>query len=197
MEEKKVAPYGAVIIKLLKDAVYHDRDKDIWDRLLLYKTSIEEYFEKIGVNLNLNESDGFAYLSQSRNIEDDGLDDEKVPKLTRAMPLSYDVTLLCVLLRERLYHCETNEGDSSRIVITLDEIRELLAPFFKERLNEEKQLKKFDSIINQVKEFGFLRELKGHDPASFKIERIIKARVPADKLQEIKEKLKGKNDSKD
>lgn len=185
-----MAPYGAVIIKLLKDAIYHDRDKDGWEKLLLYRTTIEEYFEKIGVNLYLNETDGFAYLFQNRSSEDDGEVDDKAPKLTRAMPLSYDVTLLCVLLRERLYQFDTNEGESSQIVITLDEIRELLAPYFKERLNEEKQLKKFDSIINQVKEFGFIRELKGHEPVTYKIERIIKARVPADKLQEIKERLK-------
>ncbi len=185
MEESKIAPYGSVIIKLLKGPLFHDRDKELWNTLHIHKSTIEEYMEKIGVRLFLEEGDGYAFLKQIESQEEES----GIPRLTRAMPLSYDVSLLCVLLRERLYQIEMTESESSRIVITRDEIHELLSPYFKESLNEERHKKKLDQIVNSVKELGFLRELKSQEKESYKIERILKARVPADKLAEFKDRL--------
>ena len=47
METEKISNYAPAIIKLLQGAVHYD-DKDIWENLLSNRTSMEEYFEKIG-----------------------------------------------------------------------------------------------------------------------------------------------------
>lgn len=191
MEENSIVPYGSAIIKLLKGPIIQDRDKEGWEQLLLYESSIEEYFNRIGIELYLDKSDCFSFLTQKSNDNE-----TKLPRLTRAVPLSFDTSLLCMLLRERLYNYEANKDESSKIVITKDEIYELLTPFLKEKLNEEKHRKKIDSIINNVKEIGFLRELTDHEN-SYKIERIIKAKISAEMLQEMKNRLLGKKGSDD
>ncbi len=185
METDKISKYAPAIIKLLQGAVHYD-DKDIWENLLSNRTSIEEYFEKIGIRVVINESDGYAFIEQKRFEEENNIN---LPRLTRRIPLSYDVTLLCVLLREKLLQYDTGGSYSLRPIVTKEDIYEMLLQFFKERTDEKKQRKKFDTIINKVIELGFLRPLENPGKEEYEIRAIIKARIKAEKLNEIKQRL--------
>jgi hypothetical protein len=185
METDKISKYAPAVIKLLQGAVHHD-DKDIWENLLSNRTSIEEYYEKIGIRVIINESDGYAFIEQKRFEEENNIN---LPRLTRKIPLSYDVTLLCVLLREKLLQYDTGGSYSLRPIVSKEDIYEMLLQFFKERTDEKKQRKKFDTIINRVIELGFLKPLENSGKEEYEIRAIIKARIKAEKLNEIKQRL--------
>ena len=61
-------PYAAVIIKLLRGVVYFD-DKE-WDTLLSYEKAIQRHMAGIGLRLHVDETDGYAYLSQPVDDEE-------------------------------------------------------------------------------------------------------------------------------
>ena len=65
----RVEPYAKAIIHLLKGDV---SDKDfIWKDLEEYQIEIQEYLNRIGLELIFNKRDGFAYLRQFE-VDDDG-----------------------------------------------------------------------------------------------------------------------------
>ncbi len=185
METDKILKYAPAVIKLLQGAVNYD-DKDIWENLLSNRTSIEEYFEKIGIKVIINETDGYAFIVQKKFEEEDNIN---LPRLTRKIPLSYDVTLLCVLLREKLLQYDAGGSYSLRPIVTKEDIYEMLLQFFKERTDEKKQRRKFDTIISRVIELGFLRPLENPGKEEYEIRTIIKARITAETLNDIKRKL--------
>lgn len=187
MDNEKILSYAPVIIRLLQGAVHYD-DKDVWENLLFNRTSVEDYFEKIGVKVFINEPDGYAYLKQKEFEEEDK--NNCLPRLTRRIPLSYHVTLLCVLLREKLLQYDVGSTDSTRSpILTRDDLYELLLPFFKEKTDEKKQRGKLDAIINKVIDLGFLRHLKNPGKEEYEIRAIIKAKIAAETLNDIKIRL--------
>ena len=105
--KEKLAPYAFVIINLLKGPVYSE-DKKSWQGLQQYQHSIRTYFEQIGIDLVFNEADGFAFL---KHFEDDPDSDFSVPRLVARIPLSYEVSLLCVFLRELLENYDNHDTD--------------------------------------------------------------------------------------
>lgn len=192
--------YSSVLIKLLQGSIVVD-EKKYWESLLIYQDAIREYFSSLNLQLHLSIDDGYAFLKQGRQdaasgdqegeaIEDDDVDEENplsaaVPSLVRRMPLSFDVSLLCVLLREALEQFDSRVSDDHRLVLHRTDIYELLKLFYEEKTDETKQVKRFDALINKVTELGFLKELKGNQH-SFEVKRMIKAQFDAEKLGDIK-----------
>jgi hypothetical protein len=187
MDNEKILSYAPVIIRLLQGAVHYD-DKDVWENLLSNRTSVEDYFEKIGVKVFINEPDGYAFLKQKEFEDHDK--NNYLPRLTRRISLSYDVTLLCVLLREKLLQYDVGSTDSLRSpILTKEDVHEMLLPFFREKTDETKQRGKLDAIINKVIDLGFLRPLKNPGKEEYEIRAIIKARITAETLNDIKQRL--------
>lgn len=177
-------PYAIAVIKLLQGVVYND-DRNVWNCLTQYQRDIQHYFSGIGVDLLILESEGFAYLKQR---EDDQNQEEKLPNLIERRQLSYPVTLLSVLLLEKLIEFDAKGGDSTRLILGREEIKESIRVFLPDGSNEAKLIDKVDSHINRLVELGFLKELST-DPNKFEVRRILKAKISMDKLQEIKGKL--------
>jgi Domain of unknown function (DUF4194) len=188
MRADAIAPYAPVVIKLLQGVVYHD-DTTSWDLLLTHQTAIQDYFARIGVEVFVHEADGFAFLRQPE-LEDEEGERVSLPRLTRRDKLSYSVTLLCVLLRERLDQFDASASESDRLILTLEQLRDLARAFFPERNDERALFRKIDAAIERVVDLGFLRRLGASgDDERFEVRRILKARIDADKLAEIKRRL--------
>jgi len=115
MRANLVAPYAAVVMKLLQGPLYHD-DTTTWNLLLQYAEQVRVYCAQISLELQFHEEDGFAYLRQAEIEHEEG-DPLTLPRLTRRIPLSYHVTLLCVLLREQLLQFEANNLESSACIL--------------------------------------------------------------------------------
>ena len=188
MRANLVAPYAAVVIKLLQGPLYND-DTATWNLLLQYIEQVQIFCAQMGLELQFHEEDGFAYVRQPE-IEDEEGNSLDLPRLTRRIPLSYHVTLLCVLLREQLLQFEATNLDSAACLLTKDQIYEILLPTLPERTNELVMRRKADSFIEQVVELGFLKRRTHLEADYFEVRRILKAKLDAEKLYELKERLK-------
>jgi len=185
-----ILPYAAVILKLLSDILYHD-DKE-WEMLLTYQSAVRQHFAAIGLALRLDEAEGYAYVIQpdpSQDEEWEGEEPPALPRLVRRTRLTYDATLLCVLLREELQNFDAREPDLDRLVLTKAQIRDLIRQFYPERADLTRLEAKIDRVINQVVAVGFLRRLSDQAEESYEVKRIIKAKLSADKLVEIRNQL--------
>lgn len=183
-ETNAMNPYAPVIIKLLQGVIYND-DKESWDNLIKYHVPIKEYFKVIGIDVLIYETEGFAFLKQKKFDEEQEIN---LPNLIEKRQLSYPVTLLCVLLVEKLIEFDATDGDSTRLIVDKDEIKEMLRIFLPERTNEAKIIDNIDENINKLVKYGFLRKLNNTE-SKYEVKRILKAKIPAETLQEVKNKL--------
>jgi hypothetical protein len=181
MRPDQIAPYAPAVIRLLQGPLSSD-DSGPWNVLLTHETPVREYLGKIGLELVLNEPDGYAFLRQP---EWEGEDGQRIalPRLTRRDRLSYHVTLMCALLRERLDQFEASTPETDHLIVTGDDLRDMLRPFLRERGDERALLKKIDEAANRVAELGFLRRLGADN--RYEVRPILKARISSDALAEV------------
>jgi len=106
----------------------------------------------------------------------------------RKTPLSFEVSLLCLLLREALDQFDATVHDDHRLIMTKSDIYDLLKLYFPDKHDETKLIKRLDSIINKVLELGFIRELKS-DASRIEVLRIIKAMIDAERVGEMKRNM--------
>ena len=182
MKHEQIAPYAAAVIKLLQGVMY--QDDTAWSLLLTHQVAVRDYFGKIGVELYLDEGEGFAFLEQPDNPDETV---KGLPRLVRRNKLTYEVTLLCVLLRESLQQFEARGSASSRHVLSVEQMRDLMRPFYREQSNEAKVWSNFESSVGQLVKLGFLKQLSNKD--LYEVRRILKVKISADILVDIKEKL--------
>lgn len=184
----KRAPYASVVIKLLQGPVYVD-DKNAWKDLLGWQSAIHEYFGKIGIEFLINENDGFARIMQP---DADETDINPLPRLLRKQAISYEATLLCVILRELLEEFDV-KSEGIKLFLTQKEIKERIELFYKEQTNKSKLWKDLSKPITNLLNIGILKlnreDLTNKDNNQYEVKRIIKAFVDNDKLEEIKNKL--------
>ena len=177
-------PYASLILKLLQGVVYYD-DKQ-WEQLISYAVPVQRHFAAIGLHLHLDEAEGYAYLSQP----DDDENTSDLPRLVRRMPLTYDATLLCVLLRESLQQFDARSPDEPRHILSRAQIQEMLQLFLPEQTDMTRFERRVDSAIRQVENVTFLKKLNNEGEALYEVRRIIKAKISADTLVEIRDQLR-------
>lgn len=184
---RNIAPYAKTAIKLLQGPVYEDQ-ADVWNEMIQYQVELTNYFEKIALELNIDKRDGYAYLKQLE-LDESGA----TIGLIRRMPLTYDLTLVCVLLREWLLEFESNDLETSNLYITPKEFRDRIEMFFKEKANELKFINELNKHFGQCVDMGFLK-LVHSDPTNpdlnrYEVKRIIKARITTEELSRFKKQL--------
>lgn len=173
-------------IKLLQ-GVIEATDGRAWDLLLSNVTQLEGYFGRLGLRLVVDESEGLAYLRQLNADEtEDGY--ESLPKLFRATRLSYGQTLLSVLLRDALRRYEEEETRNERCVVEEMELLEQWKAFFPKEGDEVRQSRDLRATLRRLEEFGFVRKF-GTDSNSWEVRRILKARLTADELEHLHQRL--------
>ncbi len=182
------ALYAHVIIKLLQGPIYVD-EKLVWRDLQSWQSSIQDYFGKIGIELLINEVDGFARIMQPESDEND---ENPLPRLMRKQTMNYETTLLCVILREMLEEFDI-KSEGTKLFLTQKDIKERIELFYKEQTNKSKLWKELSKPINSLQSIGILK-LTREDPVNkdnnqYEVKRILKALVNNDKLEQIKNKL--------
>jgi hypothetical protein len=175
---------ASAIIRLMQGVVYRESDEDTWLTLERVGAGVRDHFAAIGVDVVVDDAEGYAYL-RSRP-EEDG--DEPLPRLVRRRAVTYNVSLLLVLLRKRLVEFETTGGDG-RLVLTTDQIVELLRLFQAESTNDARVVDQAETTIKKAAEFGFLRQLRGQSD-HWEVRRILKAYVDAQTLSDFAAKLR-------
>ena len=171
------------VIRLMRGVVYREADVDGWAELERHAAQVRDHFGTIGVQVVVDDVEGYAFL---RNADQDD-SDEPLPRLVRRRSLTYNVSLLLVLLRKRLVEFEASGGEG-KLVLTRDQMVEMLRLFLADSSNEARVVDQVDTTIRKAAELGFLRQLprqSGH----WEVRRILKAYVDAETLGDFAGKL--------
>jgi hypothetical protein len=174
---------SAVLVALMKGVTYRDTDAALWQSLVQLSARVREYVVVLGLDLVLDDAEGYAYLSQRPVAEGE----PELPRLVARRQLGYQVSLLIALLRKKLAEFDARSGDT-RLVLGQDEIVDLVRVFLPDTANEARLLDRVETHINKIVELGFLRRLRGRDD-QFEVQRILKAFVDAQWLSGFEERL--------
>lgn len=179
---------STLAITLLKGVIYREGDERMWGALLDLQARVRDYVSVLGLELVLDEAEGYAFLrSRPEQAEDDAA--PKVPRLIARRPISFPVSLLLALLRKKLAEFDAGGGDT-RLVLSREEIIELVRVFLPDSSNEAKLIDQIETHLNKIVELGFLRRLKvSSGPSPFEVRRILKAFVDAQWLSEFDTRL--------
>ena len=173
-------------VGLLKGAVYSG-DQPAWSLIKTHRKELGDYFARLGLRLVVDENDGFAYLRQLD--EDEQIDGyEKLPRLVNRKPLTYEQTLLAIILRDELRRFDGVMTDSVRCIVTADQLYDAYRDFFTSAGDEKRVRDKFQAALRKLDQFGFLKKITS-DPDEYEVKPILKARFSLERLDEVKEKL--------
>ena len=199
---------SGVVVPLLKGVVYREDDAALWNGLVHGQARVRDYVAVLGLELVLDEAEGHAFL-RSRPDGDAPAGDgagaapageapqgSAPPRLVARRPLSFPVSLLLALLRKKLAELDASGGDT-RLVLTRDEIVEMVRVFLPDTSNEARLVDRIDTHLNRVVELGFLRRMRTGTTAparagarmTFEVRRILKAFVDAQWLAEFDARL--------
>lgn len=186
---------SAAVVPLLKGVIYQESDGALWSALLKLQMRVRDYVAVLGLELILDEAEGYAFL-RARAPEGDGETCDAMPKLPRLVarrPLSFPVSLLLALLRKKLAEFDAGGGDT-RLVLSRDDVLDLIRVFLPEGSNQTRLVDQVDAHLNKIAELGFVRRLKTGagkqaGPEMFEVRRILKAFVDAQWLSEFDARL--------
>ncbi|PKO91403.1 MAG: hypothetical protein CVU16_08235 [Betaproteobacteria bacterium HGW-Betaproteobacteria-10] len=189
-----------LVISLLKGVLYQENDTSLWQALIQLQARVRDHIAVLGLELVFDEAEGYAFLRARPEVEEES---GKLPRLVARRPLSFPVSLLLALLRKKMAEFDAS-GDATRLILSRDEIVELVRVFLPESSNEAKLIDQIETHLNKIVELGFLRRLKanaapqGHflqgavnakNGANFEVRRILKAFVDAQWLADFDARL--------
>lgn len=156
-----------MVVPLLRGVIYQETEPKQWSHLLNLQARVRDYVAVLGLELVLDEAEGYAYL-QSRQVDEaDGAPGEQIPRLVPRRPLSFQVSLLLALLRKKLLEFDS-VGGGTRLVLSRDELVELVRVFLPETTNEARLTEQIETQLNKIAEMGFVRRLKGEASGCFR-----------------------------
>jgi Domain of unknown function (DUF4194) len=172
-----------LLIALMKGVLYQEQDAGLWQQLLELQARVRDYVVVLGLELMLDEAEGYAWL-RTRATEGNGTE---LPRLVGRRQLSYPVSLLIALLRRKVAEFDAGGGDT-RLILSRDDIVEVMRTFLPPGSTEARLVDQIDAHINKVIELGFARRLRGQEQM-IEVRRILKAFVDAQWLNEFDARL--------
>ena len=181
-----------VVVPLLKGVLYRDEDATAWSALLALQARVRDYVAVLGLDLALDEAEGYAFL-RSRSAPETDADAPTLPRLIARRPLGFQVSLLLALLRKKLAEFDAS-GSETRLILPLDAVVELIRVFLPAGSNESRLIDQVETHLNKIIELGFVRRLKPQggftkSESMFEVRRILKAFVDAQWLAEFELRL--------
>lgn len=171
---------------LVKGVVYRDRDPAVWQHVLALRSQVQDHVAVMGLVAVVDEAEGYAFLRQRPDPED-GEDAPALPRLVARRSLSFPLSLLLALLRKKLAEADASSPDA-RLVLTRDQVVELLAVFLPRGRSEARVVDQVDALVGKAVDLGFLRKV-GDQPAEYEVRRILKAYVDAQWLADFDARL--------
>ena len=172
-----------VLVHLMKGPLYRDVHEKYWGPLLGLRNQVGDHVSVLGLNVVVDEVEGFAYL-RSQVVDQDATE---FPRLVARRTLSFKVSVLLALLRKRLAEFDARSSDV-RLVLSRDQIIELLRLFMPDSTNEARLVDSIDTTVKRVCELGFLHPLRGEQD-KYEVRRILKAYIDGQWLSEFDARL--------
>jgi Domain of unknown function (DUF4194) len=174
---------SVVVVSLMKGIADRESDPVLWQSLIGIQARVRDYVACLGLDLVLDEAEGFAYLRQRPAEEGAG----ELPRLVPRRQLGYQVSLMLALLRKKLAEFDATSGEA-RLILGRNDIVEMMRVFLAETANQIRLNDKIGADINRVVDMGFLRRLRGTNDR-FEVRRILKAFVDAQWLADFDQRL--------
>lgn len=177
------------VTQLMKGVVYRDTHDRAWEHLLQLQPRVRDHVAVLGLQVVIDESEGYAFLRQ-QPAEEAG-DDRKnpLPRLVPRRSLSFHVSLLLALLRKKLAEFDAHGGDS-RLMLTRAQIAEMVRVFMPATSNEARLMDQIDAHIHKAVDLGYLREARNAEQ-TYEVRRILKAFVDGQWLADFDARLAG------
>ncbi|MDP9413220.1 MAG: DUF4194 domain-containing protein [Pseudomonadota bacterium] len=176
-------PLSLVTVTLFKGVTNRDDDPQLWQHLLNFQSRVRDYVRVLGLELVLDEAEGFAYLRQ--RAEADEL--EPIRRLVPRRQLGFGISLLLALLRKKLAEFDASSAEA-RLVLRSDNIVEMMRLFLPDTTNEAKLRTRIEQHIARAVELGFLRRMRASEEL-YEVQRILKAFVDAQWLSDFNARL--------
>ena len=138
----------------------------------------------LGLQVVIDEAEGYAFFRQRPADADEA---DPLPRLIPRRALSFHVSLLLALLRKKLAEFDAQGGDT-RLILTRDQIAEMIRVFLPATSNEARLIDKIDEHIGKVEKLGFLRPVKNAEQA-YEVRRILKAYIDGQWLADFDDRL--------
>jgi Domain of unknown function (DUF4194) len=174
---------SVVLVSLMKGVADRESDPVLWQSMVGIQARVRDYVACLGLDLVLDEAEGFAYLRQ-RPAEEGVVE---LPRLVPRRQLGYQVSLMLALLRKKLAEFDATSGEP-RLIIGRDDIVEMMRLFLPDTANLVRLNERIDVSINRILDMGFLRRLRGGEDR-FEVRRILKAFVDAQWLADFERRL--------
>jgi Domain of unknown function (DUF4194) len=172
-----------VLVHLMKGPIYRDVHEKYWGLLLGLRNQVGDYVSVLGLSVVVDEAEGYAYL-RSQVVDQDATE---FPRLVARRTLPFKVSVLLALLRKRLAEFDASSSDV-RLVLSRDQIIELLRLFMPDSTNEARLVDNIDTTVKRVCELGFLHPFRGEQD-KYEVRRILKAYVDGQWLSEFDARL--------
>lgn len=172
-----------LLIALFKGVLYRDQQEALWQHLLDLQNRVRDYVQVLGLDLFMDEAEGYAYLGQRISESDDS----ELPRLVPRRQLSYPVSLLLALLRKKLAEHD-GSGNEPRLILSQEQIVEMVQVFLPATANEARLMDRIQGDINKVIQLGFLRRLRGQTDR-YEVRRILKSFVDTQWLGDFEQRL--------
>jgi hypothetical protein len=174
---------SVVVVSLMKGIADRESDPLLWQSLIGIQARVRDYVACLGLDLVLDEAEGFAYLRQRPGEEGAA----ELPRLVPRRQLGYQVSLMLALLRKKLAEFDATSGEA-RLILGRNDIVEMMRVFLAETANQVRLNDKIGADLNRVVDMGFLRRLRGTNDR-FEVRRILKAFVDAQWLADFDQRL--------
>jgi hypothetical protein len=172
-----------VVIQLFKGPVYRDAHEAQWGPLLKQRAQIADYVAVLGLRVEVDETNGYAYLASLPENDDS----PALPRLVKRHKLPFHTSLLLALLRKKLAEFDTDSTEG-QLVVSTEQITEMMRLYFPDTTNETKIQRDIEIHINRVKDLSFLRQLR-NTPDQFEVRQIIRAFVDGQFLSNLDTQL--------
>jgi hypothetical protein len=181
-----------VIARLLTGAVYHD-DDGYWQLLNDEKSGFMDFFLQMGVRLEVDTEMGMGFLRPMNQAEEEefaNAGNAPLPKIIPPKILGYLPSLMCALLREALQRHEENSLESKHLYLEEGKLIDLLRPYISETQDDKALKREVKKVITRVEEIGVLHRLPNRSEVIYRVEPIVRARIPLSQLQKLLARLK-------
>ncbi len=194
---EKTNSWAAACIHVMQKPLFAE-DTELFASLCNYQQEISGYLSKIGLELVLNRDLGYAFIRQFDAPEGE---ENSLPKLIRRIPVTFEQSLVLVILYDELEKFDGNGGDTPFCIVTEGQVRELAQACWPGANTDQTKFQ--DAIakaLSDLAEQGLIRERRPqgmNDQESelyksnrrYELRNIIRARVTKDFFMEFKRRL--------
>jgi hypothetical protein len=193
-ENNNPKEWGEVCVKLLNGPLFQEENPSLFTSLDLWAHEVNVYFNIIGLKINYSKDNDYAFLQPNEDEEGDVINN--LSRLLIKHPLTYETSLVLVILREELDKYEVNDQTSEQFILNEGNIAELVEPYYRDTSDKVKYNDLIGSQLTIISNLGLIKQLKSNGVTSalqndrvFLIRNIIRAKVDATFLKEFKQRL--------